>query len=54
MNPSHDLCNRADKIRHIDGMLPMRSDPLDRGYPHVQTGIKQLIEAGTTRPRTCQ
>lgn len=43
-----------EKIRHIDGMLPMRSDPLDRGYPHVQTGIKQLIEAGTTRPRTCQ
>lgn len=43
-----------DKIRHIDGILPMRSDLLNRGYPHVQAGIKQLIETGTTRPRTCR
>lgn len=43
-----------NRIRHIDGMMPMRSDPLVKGYPHVVAGIKKLIETRTTRPRTCR
>ena len=43
-----------DKIRHLEGMLPMREPPFQEEYPHVQSSIKTLLEKHETRPRTCR
>ena len=43
-----------EKVSVIPGILPMRSEVIEAEYPHVPAFIKDLLVAGTTRPRTCR
>ncbi|QUS36747.1 hypothetical protein [Falsirhodobacter algicola] len=42
------------RLTAIPRMLPPRPQPFAREYPHARAPIKELIAAGTTRPRTCR